>query len=43
MFDCYLKMQRCQSVKKDGTETKIPRYKVIPSGVFQSLTINKKR
>jgi hypothetical protein len=26
MFSCYLKMERRQSVKKDGTESKTPRY-----------------
>jgi hypothetical protein len=38
MFSCYLKMERHQSIRKDGTESKTPRYVVTASaGYFQPL------
>ena len=38
MFSCYLKMERRQSVKKDGSESKIPRYVVTSqAGYFKPL------
>ena len=38
MFSCYLKMERRQSTKKDGTESKTPRYVVTAqAGYFRPL------
>jgi len=38
MFSCYLKMERRQSIKKDGTESKTPRYVVTAqAGYFKPL------
>jgi len=38
MFSCYLKLERHQSVKKDGTESKTPRYEVTAkAGYFKPL------
>ena len=38
MFSCYLKMERRQSLKKDGTESKTPRYIVTAqAGYFKPL------
>ena len=38
MFDCYLKMERRQTQKKDGTESKTPRYVVTAqAGYFKPL------
>jgi hypothetical protein len=38
MFSCYLKMERRQSVKKDGTESKTPRYVVTSqAGYFRPM------
>ena len=38
MFSSYLKMERSQSVKKDGTESKTPRYAVTAqAGYFKPL------
>jgi hypothetical protein len=37
-FSCYLKMERRQSIKKDGTESKTPRYVVTAqAGYFKPL------
>ena len=38
MFSCYLKMERRQSTKKDGSESKTPRYVVTAqAGYFKPL------
>lgn len=38
MFSCYLKMEQRQSVKKDGSESKTPRYLVTAqAGYFKPL------
>ena len=38
MFSCYLKLERRQSTKKDGTESKTPRYiAVAQAGYFKPL------
>ena len=38
MFSCYLKLERRQTVKKDGTESKTPRYVVTAkAGYFKPL------
>ena len=38
MFSCYLKMERRQTLKKDGSESKTPRYVVIAqAGYFKPL------
>jgi len=38
MFSCYLKLERRQSIKKDGTETSTPRYVVTEkAGYFKPL------
>ena len=38
MFSCYLKLERRQSTKKDGTESKTPRYiAIVQSGYFKPL------
>ena len=38
MFSCYLKMERRQTLKKDGTESKTPRYEVTAqAGYFKPL------
>ena len=38
MFSCYLKLERRQSTKKDGTETTTPRYIVTAqAGYFKPL------
>lgn len=38
MFSCYLKMERRQSIKKDGTESTTPRYVVTArAGYFKPL------
>jgi hypothetical protein len=38
MFSCYLEMERRQSIKKDGTESKTPRYVVTAqAGYFKPL------
>ena len=38
MFDCYLKLERRQSTKKDGSESKTPRYVVTAqAGYFKPL------
>ena len=38
MFDCYLKMERRQTTKKDGTESGTPRYVVTEqAGYFKPL------
>jgi hypothetical protein len=38
MFDCYLKLQRSQTVKKDGTTSKTPRYVVTAiAGYYKPL------
>jgi hypothetical protein len=38
MFSCYLKLERRQSIKKDGTESKTPRYMVTAqAGYFRPL------
>jgi hypothetical protein len=38
MFSCYLKLERRQSIKKDGSESKTPRYVVTAqAGYFKPL------
>ena len=38
MFSCYLKLERSQSLKKDGTESKTPRYVITTqAGYFKPL------
>ena len=38
MFSCYLKLERRQSTKKDGSESKTPRYVVTSqAGYFKPL------
>jgi hypothetical protein len=38
MFSCYLKIERHQSIKKDGTESKTPRYvATTQAGYFKPL------
>ena len=38
MFSCYLKLERRQSTKKDGTKSKTPRYEVTAqAGYFKPL------
>ena len=38
MFSCYLKLERRQSTKKDGTESKTPRYiATMQAGYFKPL------
>jgi len=42
MFSCYLKMERRQTVKKDGAESKTPRYvAVAQAGYFKPLQLIK--